>query len=109
MNPGLLALTALVLLTLTGCASQTTLKPLTASEQGEGLFSTHCAGCHAGGGNTMNPAKPVKGSEKLKDKAAFIAFLRQPGGGMPAYDAATLSDSDADVLRQYLANTYGTP
>jgi mono/diheme cytochrome c family protein len=96
------------LLLLSGCNSQpTTLPPLTTLQQGEKLFANQCAGCHANGGNGLNPAKPVKGSAKFKDKAAFIAYLRQPGAGMPAYDASAIADSDAEVLRHYLVTQFG--
>ena len=104
-----LILTALCLgmTLLAGCASETkTLQPLSTLQQGEKLFSYQCAGCHANGGNGLNPAKPVKGSAKLQSKAAFVAYLRQPGPGMPAYDSSVIADSDAEVLRQYLVKTF---
>jgi mono/diheme cytochrome c family protein len=78
----------------------------TPARSGEDLFTTQCAGCHMGGGNAMVASKPVKGSVKLADVATFTAFLRNPGGMMPAFPADVLSDADLASLHAYLQKTY---
>lgn len=62
---------------------------------GEQTFKANCASCHSGGGNIVDPKKPVKGSAKLASEDIFKSFLLKPGGTMPASpqianDAATL-------------------
>jgi cytochrome c6 len=88
---------------MAGCTAETSKAQ---APDGQALFTNNCAGCHSGGGNTMNPAKPVKGSAKLTDAATFLGFVRNPGGGMPAYDEAALNNTDAETLRQYLLATF---
>jgi mono/diheme cytochrome c family protein len=80
--------------------------PVTAMDPGEQAFNGQCAACHAGGGNLSNPAKPVKGSLKVKNLKQFTAFVRNPGGGMPAYSAEDLTDKQVSEIQNYLLKTY---
>lgn len=62
---------------------------------GEQIFKDNCAGCHAGGGNVVDPKKPLKGSSKLGSQDSFKAYLLKPSGVMPPFpqianDAASL-------------------
>ncbi len=53
--------------------------------RGAKLFGTHCASCHAAGGNSVKPSKPVKGSQVLSTMATFKSYLDTPIGDMPHY------------------------
>jgi mono/diheme cytochrome c family protein len=59
---------------------------ITALESGRGLFDSHCASCHRGGGNSVKPSKPVKGSHVTSTLATFKSYLNQPVGTMPHYE-----------------------
>jgi len=66
-----------------------------AAPNGEQIFKENCAGCHAGGGNIVDPKKPLKGSAKLASTDKLKDYLLKPSGAMPAApkianDAATL-------------------
>lgn len=54
--------------------------------RGSKLFVNHCASCHAEGGNTITPVKPVRGSQVLSTMATFKSYLNQPIGDMPHYE-----------------------
>lgn len=54
--------------------------------RGGNLFATHCASCHAGGGNSITPGKPVQGSQVTSTLATFKSYLNEPVGNMPHYD-----------------------
>ena len=75
--------------------------PNAAAPNGEQIFKENCASCHTGGGNLIDPKKPVKGSAKLASLGKFKDYLVKPSGSMPASpkianDAATL-----DALYKY--------
>ena len=75
--------------------------PKAAAPNGEQIFKENCASCHTGGGNLIDPKKPVKGSAKLASLVKFKDYLLKPTGAMPAApkianDAATL-----DALYKY--------
>jgi len=72
-----------------------------AAPNGEQIFKGNCASCHAGGGNIVDPKKPVKGSAKLASVDKFKEYLLKPSGAMQpapkiANDAQTL-----DALYKY--------
>jgi mono/diheme cytochrome c family protein len=72
-----------------------------ASPNGEQVFKENCASCHTGGGNLVEPKKPVKGSTKLASVDKFKEYLLKPSGAMQpapkiANDAPTL-----DALYKY--------
>ena len=91
-------LTALVLSTalLTSGASA-------ATSSGETIFKGKCASCHPDGGNIINPKETLKG---LKDSKKIIGKIRKGGGGMPAFDAKTISDADAKQVANYIIKTF---
>lgn len=62
---------------------------------GKHIFEQHCSSCHAGGGNSVKPHRPIAGSKQLATLATFKGYLSAPPGHMPYYedivsDAATL-------------------
>lgn len=54
--------------------------------KGSKLYAMHCASCHAAGGNSVAPRKPVKGSQVLSTLATFKSYLNEPIGDMPHYE-----------------------
>jgi mono/diheme cytochrome c family protein len=53
---------------------------------GKAYFQQRCASCHAGGGNLVEPARPVKNSKVLSNMESFKSYLSKPPGHMPYYD-----------------------
>jgi len=74
-----------------------------AAGNGEAIFKAKCASCHPDGGNVMKPNETIKG---LKDTKKIIAQVRKGGGGMPAFDAKSISDTDAKLLAGYIVKTF---
>ena len=98
----------LACLGLTACQSPQapSSAPTSPVSSGEELFMSYCAGCHGGGGNTLVPEKPVKGSPKIGSLAVFQEFLRHPSGNMPAFSAEQIPDAQVAELYQYISQTY---
>lgn len=69
---------------------------------GELLFKQNCMACHPGGGNVINPNKPMKGAPQLKTFETFLSWIRNPVAPMPAYAPATISDEQARKLYDYI-------
>ena len=74
-----------------------------AATSGEAIFTANCATCHPYGGNRMNPKKALK---HIKTPDTVIKQLRNGGGGMPAFDAKSISDADARLLADYIIRTF---
>jgi len=77
---------------------------------GEALFKQHCAVCHPDGGNIINPkrtlAKKDLDQHGIKNREDVVKYMRKPGPGMPAFDAKTITDKDANALAEYVLKTY---
>jgi len=71
-------------------------------KSGYQVFKNKCASCHPDGGNTIDAARPVNNSPKLRDIDTFRLFVRHPDGIMPPFPAATLPDHETENLYQYL-------
>jgi mono/diheme cytochrome c family protein len=86
-----------------------------AYQAGAKLFETNCVGCHARGGNVLDPNLPLIGAAQLASEADFVAFLRKPhmpgstSGEMPDFAAARLSDQDASALYEYITSVLSNP
>jgi cytochrome c6 len=76
---------------------------LAAINSGEAIFKAKCASCHPDGGNIMKPKESIKG---IKSSKKIITQVRKGGGGMPAFDAKTISDADAKLLADYIMKTF---
>lgn len=74
---------------------------------GADIFNSHCRACHQNGGNIINPAKPIKGSEKLRDFDTFLAYIRNPASPMPSFSQETISDKQAEELYEYILQMKG--
>jgi cytochrome c6 len=74
-----------------------------AAGNGEEIFKAKCASCHPDGGNIINPKETLKG---LKDSKKIVSKIRKGGGGMTAFDAKTVSDTDAKAVADYIIKTF---
>jgi uncharacterized membrane protein len=78
---------------------------------GEALFE-NCQGCHEGGGNSIVPALPIRGSKRMASLQAFESFLRAPtmpdgkAGDMPPFGADALSGSQVGQLYAYAVSAF---
>jgi hypothetical protein len=70
---------------------------------GQALLLLNCSGCHPGGANVIRPEKPMKGSKKLSDFNAFLAWIRNPVYPMPTFPPSDLSDEQARKLYSFLS------
>ncbi len=81
-----------------------------ADQAGETLFKQHCAVCHPGGSNIINPQKTlqkkVRESNNIKTANDIMKQIRNPGPGMTKFDTKTLSDKDARLIANYILNTF---
>jgi len=68
---------------------------------GDQVFQQHCASCHAGGGNNVNPKHPVAGSKELSSLATFKSYLSQPPGHMPYYQDIVEDPATLQALYKY--------
>lgn len=74
-----------------------------AAGAGGDIFKAKCAACHPDGGNIMNPKATLKG---LKDTKVVTKKIRAGGGGMPGFDAKSISDADAKAVAEYVVKTF---
>lgn len=74
-----------------------------AETAGEAIYKSKCASCHPDGGNIMKPKETLKG---MKDSKKIISKIRKGGGGMPGFDAKSISDADAKQLADYIIKTF---
>lgn len=77
---------------------------------GEAEFKEHCAACHAGGGNIINPQKTLSKKDLeangVKTEQDIIKKMRNPGPGMTAFDEKTIPDKEAKKIAQYIVKTF---
>lgn len=72
---------------------------------GKAVFSANCAACHAGGGNTVNPAKTLS-KEHLEANAmysqeAIISQVTNGKNAMPAFKGR-LNDDEISSVAAYI-------
>ncbi len=79
-------------------------------KRGAELFKAHCAVCHPEGGNIITPGKTLhkknRDANKINKSEDIVKKMRNPGPGMTPFDKATLSDSDAGKIAQYILKTF---
>jgi cytochrome c6 len=79
-------------------------------DSGKALFEQHCAVCHPGGGNIINPEKPLDGAtlaaNGIKTAEEIVATLRKPGPGMITFGPEVISDDEAKEIAEYILKTY---
>lgn len=69
---------------------------------GRKIFKENCVQCHSQGSNLVNPAKPLKGSDKLKDFDTFLSFIRNATGRMPSFSFKQISNEEVMALYHYI-------
>jgi cytochrome c6 len=76
----------------------------------EAEFKEHCAVCHPGGGNIINPKKTLHKSDReannVKTAADIISKMRNPGPGMTKFDKKTIPDDEAKKIAEYVLKTF---
>lgn len=81
-----------------------------ADKDGRELFQQHCAVCHPGGGNIINPHKTLDGetltANGIVTAGDIVTTMRQPGPGMPRFDQSLLPERDAGNIAEYILKTY---
>lgn len=70
-------------------------------DRGEQVFKQHCANCHAGGGNTVKPSRPIAGSKELASILIFKNYLSAPPGHMPYYQSIVHNQTTLNALYMY--------
>lgn len=77
---------------------------------GEAEFKEHCAACHPGGGNIINPQKTLSKKDReangVKTEQDVIKKMRNPGPGMTTFDEKTIPDKEAKKIAQYILKTF---
>jgi cytochrome c6 len=83
---------------------------VTALAGGGDIFKAKCAACHPDGGNIMKKDKTLSRKDleanKLKTAKDLVKYLRNPGPGMPKFDAKSLPDKDAKEVAEYVMKTF---
>ncbi|HVN97324.1 MAG TPA: c-type cytochrome [Syntrophorhabdaceae bacterium] len=97
-----LAILIVVGMVITFEATITLAQDTTKSKTGQEEYMSSCASCHPNGGNVGRPAKPVKGSDRLKNFQSLQAWIRKPSSGMPSFPASRMSDEQAQKLYDYI-------
>jgi cytochrome c6 len=79
-------------------------------KKGEELFNKHCAMCHPGGGNIVNPKKTLKQgaleSRNIRNAADIVRIMRNPGQGMTKFNEKTIPEADAIQIGTYILKTF---
>ncbi len=77
---------------------------------GKKEFEEHCAVCHKGGGNIINPQKTLHRADReangVKSVKDITKLVRNPGPGMTRFDKKTLSDKEARAVAEYIIKTF---
>ena len=82
-------------------------------QSGADIFSAYCIGCHPGGGNSVIPNLPLRGSAQLSNFNTFRAFVRNPvmpnraRGPMPSFSPGQISDQQMRDLYRYVKTKWG--
>ncbi len=101
MNKWSILSIALVAICLIPDLPTTAKKPGQKKATGEQIFRQQCASCHAGGGNLVNPKRPISGSSKLSSEAVFKDYLQNPVGHMPYYKNLQVDRAALQSLYEY--------
>lgn len=82
---------------------------------GEKVFDNNCTGCHAHGGNVIDPNLPLALAPQLKQYETFERFIRAPSmpdgslGAMPAFPAEKITPSQTRQLYDYIVHVIVKP
>lgn len=77
---------------------------------GKKEFNEHCAACHPGGKNIVNPKKTLSKASLtangVKTEKDIIAKMRNPGPGMTKFDAKAVPDNEAKAIAEYILKSF---
>ncbi len=73
------------------------------------LFVEDCYSCHPDGGNLIAPQLQLRWSGKMNNFNLFSQWVRRPNPPMPAFPPSRLSDQQAQILYDYLADFIWKP
>ncbi|MEJ2452438.1 MAG: c-type cytochrome [Gammaproteobacteria bacterium] len=82
---------------------------------GAKVFDSNCSGCHAHGGNIINPNLPLRSAPQLDQASHFIHFIRSTilpdgsKGAMPPFLSSRISDQQANDLYEYVFHVIAQP
>ena len=80
------------------------------SKIGEAEFKEHCAACHAGGGNIINPKKTLSKMDREKNGIMnakdIIKIMRKPGVGMAMFNENVLPEKEAIKIADYIISAF---
>jgi len=93
----------LLALAITVSINMLSIVVLAAETGGEAIFKSNCSSCHPNGGNLMKPSKSLK---RIKNPGKIIRKVRNGGGGMPSFDAKTISEAEVGQLADYIIKTF---
>ena len=101
-----LAVSALLLLSSAWAAPAWGAEPLTgAAGRGQELFSAHCAGCHAGGGNIQRRGKTLRLAaleQRQLASAEAISRIAAAGVGQMSGYENVLGEGGAEAVGQWV-------
>lgn len=73
-------------------------------QAGQQIYSVNCAACHPGGGNSLQPDKPIVASPLTASQQMFEFWIRHPASPMPAFSEAKLPPDKLQALYEYVSN-----
>jgi uncharacterized membrane protein len=82
---------------------------------GQKVFDNNCTGCHAHGGNVIDPNLPLALAPQLKRYEDFEQFLRDPRmpdgtiGAMPSFPASKIPAKQVQELYDYIVHVIAKP
>jgi len=82
---------------------------------GQKIFDNNCTGCHAHGGNVIDPNLPLALAPQLKRYEDFERFIRAPSmpdgspGAMPSFPTEKITPSQARELYEYIVHVIVEP
>jgi mono/diheme cytochrome c family protein len=72
------------------------------SDTGASLYMASCEPCHQTGGNMIDSAKKIVGSDKITSQARFKKFLAGQHAQMPPWKTIIRNDSELKALYAYV-------
>lgn len=76
-------------------------KVKSAAPNGAAVYKQFCASCHADGGNSVKPGRPVAESSKVANIGIFKEYLSAPPGHMPYYEPVVNNKKTLQALFKY--------
>lgn len=82
---------------------------------GQKVFDNNCTGCHAHGGNVIDPNLPLALAPQLDSYEDFERFIRDPRmpdgtvGAMPSFPKSKIPDAEARQLYDYIVHVIVKP